>query len=88
MLDVIRTDSFLFPNTKTPVRFVFDSVSEVLWMEVCDSIVHPYSQDRETSVQDFCKQWGQKTCASQLEANRIIQKEFPQAFSAGAVFLG
>lgn len=91
MAEITKTGPFILPDVGVPISFAFDTESELLWLE----IYMPGCYERKIredsplyiKAKSACENWGQKSCSSRLEANRLIQNEFPQAVAAEAIFL-
>lgn len=74
------------------MHFVYDSASELLWLEVslaaCQANKIDTDGDAYHQTVEMCAQWGQHSCGSQMAANRIIQRDFPKLSKGGAIFYG
>ena len=79
---------FQHPDTRVPVCFVWDADEELLWLEPCESLCDEWNltelEYEETEM--LCKQWGEHTCASAAEANRMIAGRYPKLTGENVYF--
>lgn len=88
MLVELRSPDFQHPDTGVPICFVWDAASELLWLEPCDDVCEQWSVspgEYEETV-GLCKLWGEHSCSSAAEANRIIQSRYPDLLEDGVYF--
>ena len=88
MSDTIYSPDFQHPDTGVPIWFVWSVTEELLWLEPCESLCQQWevSENEYQETVTLCKLWGEHTCRSAIEANRIIQERYPDILEDGVYF--
>ena len=76
-----KSMEFFWEDANTRCCFVYDAAAETIRIEPA------YWASVSEDAREVCEKWGEHSCGSLREANRIIESKFPELAKRGIKFI-